>query len=175
MIIMLLIEPTMEYDKQIQDFKQDFIINEASLEGSGSLRKYETTEEWLKHIELFKDSSTCPKDTVPTSQYIFIRKYDNKMIGVIQIRHSFNDLIEKYAGHVGYSICPSERKKGYGSLMLKLALPICKELGINKVLITCVEGNLGSRGVIENNGGKYESTVYWKERDEYLERYWIDL
>ena len=59
--------------------------------------------------------------------------------------------------------------------MLSLVLPECKRLGIDHVLICCIQGNEGSRKTILNNGGKYESTVYWKDRDVYLERYWIDL
>ena len=59
--------------------------------------------------------------------------------------------------------------------MLGLVLPICREMGIRKVLITCIEGNEGSRRTILKNGGVYESTVYQAEMDRYLERYWIDL
>ena len=59
--------------------------------------------------------------------------------------------------------------------MLALTLPKCMELGIEKLLITCVRGNEGSRRTILKNGGVYESTVYEAERDRYLERYWIDL
>ncbi len=109
------------------------------------------------------------------TQYIYVRESDNKIVGVIQIRHYFNDFLEKYAGHIGYSVCPSERKKGYATQMLKLVLPECKRLGIDKVLVCCVQGNEGSKKTILNNGGEYESTVYLKERDVYLERYWIDL
>ena len=59
--------------------------------------------------------------------------------------------------------------------MLRLALPKCKELGIDQVLICCAQGNEGSRRVILHNGGEYESTVHDPERDQDLERYWIDF
>ena len=172
---MILIEPTMEYDKEIQAFKQDFQNHESSLDGSGNLRRFDNTKDWLDFVNKFKDPATAPKTFVPTTQYIFVREEDRKVVGVIQVRHYFNEFLREFGGHIGYSVCPSERKKGYGSLMLKMILPKCKELGIDKLLITCVKGNLGSRGVILNNGGIYESTVYCKERDYYLERYWIDL
>ena len=97
------------------------------------------------------------------------------MVGVIQIRHCFNEFLEKYAGHIGYSVCPSERKKGYATQMLRLALPECKSLGINRGLKCCVRRNEGSGKTILNNGGKYGSTVYLEKRDAYLEKYWIDL
>lgn len=59
--------------------------------------------------------------------------------------------------------------------MLRQVLPECRRLGIERVLISCVQGNEGSRRTILNNGGVYESTVYLAERDVCLERYWIDL
>ena len=94
---------------------------------------------------------------------------------MFQIRHYFNAYLEKYGGHIGYSVAPSERRKGYASQMLKLALPKCKELGIDKVLITCIEDNIGSRKTILANGGVYESSVYEPDEKINLERYWIDL
>ena len=63
---------------------------------------------------------------VPMNQYIYVRESDDKIVGVIQIRRRFNEFLEKYAGHIGYSVCPSERRKGYATQMLGLVLPICR-------------------------------------------------
>ena len=104
-----------------------------------------------------------------------MRESDSKVVGVIQIRHCFNEFLEKYAGHIGYSVCPTERRKGYATQMLRLALPACKALGLDRVLISCVEGNEGSKRTILRNGGVYESTVFEPGEGVYLERYWIDL
>ena len=172
---MKLIEPSMEYDRQIQAYRQEFLRYGGSMDGSGSLRRFDTTEEWLAQVEMLKKEETTPPHWVPMTQYICIRESDNKMVGVIQIRHYFNEYLEKYAGHIGYSVAPSERRKGYATWMLKEVLPECKRLGIEKVLISCVKGNEGSKRTILNNGGVYESTVYEPKGDVYLERYWIDL
>ena len=59
--------------------------------------------------------------------------------------------------------------------MLKMILPTCRELGLEKILITCLQENEASRRVIENNGGVFESTVYEPDEAVYLERYWINL
>ena len=67
------------------------------------------------------------------------------------------------------------RRKGYATQMLRLALPACKALGLDRVLISCVEGNEGSKRTILRNGGVYESTVFEPGEGVYLERYWIDL
>ena len=172
---MKLIEPTMEYDSQIQAYRREFLETEGSMDGCGSLRRFETTREWLDQVEALRRPETTPPQLVPSTQYIYVRESDSKVVGVIQIRHYFNEFLEKYAGHIGYSVCPTERRKGYATQMLRLALPACKALGLDRVLISCVEGNEGSKRTILRNGGVYESTVYEPGEGVYLERYWIDL
>ena len=172
---MKLVEPSMQYDAEIQAYRREFLEYGGSMDGSGSLRRFDRTEDWLAQVEALKRPETTPPGYVPMTQFLYVRESDDKIIGVIQIRHYFNEFLEKYAGHIGYSIAPSVRRKGHATAMLKAVLPECKALGIEKVLISCVQGNEGSRCTILNNGGVYESTVYWAERDVYLERYWIDL
>lgn len=172
---MILTEPSMEYDDQIQAFRREFLEMEGSMDGCGPLRRFERTQDWLDFVESLKRPETVPPRLVPMTQFLYVREDNKKVVGVIQIRHSFNDFLEKYGGHIGYSVCPSERRKGYASQMLALVLPRCRELGLKRVLICCVVGNEGSKKTILKNGGVYESTVYLKERDVYLERYWIDL
>ena len=172
---MKLIEPTMEYDSQIQAYRREFLETEGSMDGCGSLRRFETTREWLDQVEALRRPETTPPQLVPSTQYIYVRESDSKVVGVIQIRHCFNEFLEKYAGHIGYSVCPTERRNGYATQMLRLALPACKALGLDRVLISCVEGNEGSKRTILRNGGVYESTVFEPGEGVYLERYWIDL
>ena len=172
---MKLIIPSIEYDEQIQAYRNEFLVYGGSMDGCGALRHMDQTQKWLDQLEALAHVESAPPGYVPTTQYIFVRESDNKVVGVIQIRHSFNDFFEKYGGHIEYSVCPSERRKGYATQMLRLVLPECKKLGLDKVLVCCLQDNEGSRKVILINGGKYESTVYWEEREAQLERYWIDL
>ena len=175
MWLMKLIAPSMEYDRQIQAYRSEFLEYGGSMDGCGSLRRFDRTQDWLDQVESLKRPETTPSGLVPMTQYIYVRESDNKIVGVIQIRHYFNEFLEKYGGHIGYSVAPSERRKGYATQMLQQVLPRCKQLGIDKVLITCIQGNEGSRKTIQKCGGIFESTVYEAEHDRYLERYWIDL
>lgn len=160
---MKLIEPTMEYDQQIQAYRQEYLEYGGSMDGSASLRKFDKTQDWLDQLEPL------------TSQYICVREEDNKVVGVIQIRHRFNEFLEKYAGHIGYSVCPSERRKGYATKMLAQVLPECRRLGIFDVLVCCLEDNEASRRTILKNGGVYESKVFEPRDQIWIERYWIHL
>ena len=172
---MKLIEPTAEYRRQIQAYRQEFLACGDSMDGTGGLRRMEDPEEWVDHCRLFQNPELVPEGRVPATQFIFVREEDQKIVGMLQIRHFLNDYLEKYGGHIGYSVAPSERRKGYASMMLKSALPACKKLGINKVMITCTDHNIGSRKTILANGGVYESTVYESDEKVFLEKYWIDL
>lgn len=172
---MKLIEPTIEYEQQIRAYRKEFLDCCDSMDGTGALRHTEEPVQWIEHCLMCKDQDTVPDGLVPATQYIFVRESDDKIVGMLQIRHCFNDYLEKYGGHVGYSVAPSERCKGYASQMLKESLAECKELGIDQLLITCIDTNEASRRTILKNGGVYESTVFEPEEGVYLERYWIDL
>ena len=175
MVDLKLIEPTPEYAGQIKAYRKEFLDNGDSMDGTSGLRRYEDPQDWLKVVSDHKDPKTVQPGHSPATQYIFVRESDRKIVGMIDIRHVLTDYLSRFGGHIGYSVAPSERRKGYASQMLKRALQIVRGMGIERVLITCDEGNEGSARTIMNNGGIYESTVYEPDEQINLERYWIDL
>jgi predicted acetyltransferase len=94
-----------------------------------------------------------------------------RILGAIDIRHSLNEYLIGVGGHIGYGVRPSERRKGYASIMLSLALPIANELGLKKILITCNKSNTASEKTILKNGGILENEI--EDGDEIVMRYWI--
>lgn len=102
----------------------------------------------------------------------------DKFIGEVSIRHELTDALLRYGGNIGYGIRYSEWNKGIGTTMLSMALKYAKErLGLNRVLITCDDDNIGSARVIEKNRGilqdKIPNTI--DGRDIITRRYWIDI
>ena len=172
---LILIKPTAEYGVQIMEYRQEFLDSGDSMDGCGPLRRLDNPTEYLKVCADYENSKTVPVDKVQATQFFCIRKSDNKLVGMIQVRHHFNEYLEKYAGHIGYSVRPTERRKGYAKEMLKMALPFCKEIELDKVLISCSDSNIGSEKTILANGGVYESTVLEPNSNRFLKRFWITL
>ena len=160
---MKLLTPTMEFDREIQAFRREYLKSGESMDGGASLRKFENTRDWLNQLDELE------------SEFIFVREEDRKIVGLIQIRHRLNEYLSQYGGHIGYCVLPSERRKGYATQMLSLALEACRTLEIRDVLITCLAGNEASRKTILANGGEFESVVYEPESRSRIERYWIHL
>ncbi len=111
------------------------------------------------------------KDWVPSTLYWAV--VGEKFVGRLDLRHRLNKNLLLMGGHIGYAVVPSERKKGYGTEMLRLGLKKAKKLCIKKALVTCDEKNIGSKKIIEKNGGIFENKT--KNEGIYKLRYWIKL
>ena len=170
-----LVEPCEEYAEQIAEYKQAFLDADSSMDGCGPLRRCEDSLTYISECRKYTSPETLPEGLVLATQFFYIRKSDNCLVGMLQVRHYFNDYLSKFGGHIGYSIKPCERRKGYATSMLRAILPYCKDLGLDKILISCIDGNIGSEKTILNNGGVYESTVYEPDRKRNLKRFWITL
>ncbi|OMD43411.1 hypothetical protein BSK52_03055 [Paenibacillus odorifer] len=117
-------------------------------------------------IALSKGDNLQPNYVPQTNYWLLIDSYP---VGVGKLRHSLNDQLRKSGGHIGYSIRPSERGKGYGKIFLAELLKKAVDLGIDKVMLTCEPNNIASRKVIEANKG----ILYGIEDGKC--NYWISL
>ena len=177
--------PMLHHKAVAEDFKNDFFkMKEFIIPGSALLDQFEF-EQWLVHNANNRNENTVNSGWVVATTFFAIRKSDSKIVGIIDIRHSLeNDFLKNYGGHIGYSVRPNERKKGYATEMLKMGLEYIKSLNIEKVMIACFSDNISSIRTIEKNGGVlYETKPYVEEQNIKLPHsdvqsvniYWIKI
>ena len=163
-----LIRPSFAYADQVMQYKEAMILNRDSFDGCAGLEEVGSFEEWLDF-----DTRLKKKGYVPSEVFLAIRTEDDKVVGIIDYRRPLTPFLLEYGGNIGYSILPSERQKGYATEMLGLLLPICKEHGEEKVLLTCDKNNVASKRTIIKNGGVLENEISGEHG--IIERYWIKL
>jgi predicted acetyltransferase len=128
---------------------------------------YEEFPSFLIENVNYSKGINLPPGYVP--QTIYWLYIDSKPVGIGKFRHYLNDFLLKHGGHIGYCIRPTERGKGYGTIILREILKKAKDKAIGEALITCNDTNIPSRKVIEGNDGKLESII----QEEC--KYWIKL
>ena len=171
-----LILPSEEYLDQVWGYRQEMLDAGSSMDGTSALMQFDGPASWLEGVAQYANPATVPEGDVPITQFLAVRESDGRLVGMIQVRHCLNEYLRSFGGHIGYSVRPSERRRGYAKEQLRLCLPWCKQtLGLDRVLITCESSNPASRRTILANGGVYESTVHEPGADIDLERYWIEL
>ncbi|MDR3051480.1 MAG: GNAT family N-acetyltransferase [Oscillospiraceae bacterium] len=132
-----------------------------------------TFERMLAFARRMAEGRDLPPHMVQSTNYWLVRVPDNRLVAAACLRHRLNDRLLQRGGHIGYGVRPGERRRGYGTRMLALMLARCAALGIARALVTCDEGNAGSIGVIEKNGGELEDIRTGPDGLR-LRRYWID-
>lgn len=170
-----LVKPDATFSNDIEAYRAEMLAAGSSLDGTGPLRRMETAAEWLAFNRQLEQETDLPPNMVAADQFVYVREPDHKIVGMIQFRHTLNDYLLQFGGHIGYSVRVSERRKGYAKRMLADCLQYCRAFGLEKALITCKVENEGSRRTILANGGVYENTVFYETDNVYLERYWVTL
>lgn len=166
-----LVFPTLEYTDEILSYRAEFLAHGENMAGTSGLRFAESVEEWID--ELVEQRAGAVGDLVQATTFLTVRVADQRVVGMVNIRHRLNDYLRVYGGHIGYSIRRSERGKGYGKRQLSLALAECRRLGLRKVMITCDRSNAASRDVILANGGVFTRESIVDEQPTQI--YWIYL
>ena len=160
---------------EIAGYRQAFLDAGDSMDGTGSLRRMENPADWLAECRRKLRRETAPPGWVPCTQLCYVRGEDGRIVGMIDLRHELNDYLREYAGHIGYSVRPDERRKGYATRMLLEALPLCRAMRLGRVMIACLTDNEASRRTILRGGGVYWRTVHEPKENIDLEQYWIAL
>ncbi|MBQ4043470.1 MAG: GNAT family N-acetyltransferase [Clostridia bacterium] len=173
---LILTAPTLEYETEILAFRREMLAaqDEDGFAGCSRLEKYEAVEDWLDHLAKYASAASCPNGKVPSDTYLAVRVADDRVVGIIDLRHHIDHpILSLWGGHIGYSVRPSERGHGYAAEMLRLNLEICRGRGMKKILITCSPDNPASEKTIRKNGGVWEKDIVVD--GDTVRRFWITL
>ena len=147
-----LVAPKQGHKIAVMGFREEFLKAKERISGGAGLEQADNYEDWLghkyiPHYGLVDEAVFLAFDSV------------GNFIGISDIRLGTNGFIQTYAGQIGYSVRPSQRRKGYAPEILRLTLESAPQYGLQKILITCNEPNIASAKIIGKNGGVLEKTI----------------
>lgn len=173
---MKMVFPSLRYKEKAIEFIREFYAYGSEISGSGSLDRFlkeATYEQWLENVVSHMDIANLPETMAPSLTYFYVREEEDKIVGMINIRLALNEFLRREAGHIGYCIRPTERRKHYATAMLREGLRVCGVLGIEEVIVSCDKSNIASAKVIQNCGGVLEAEFYSEAFREVIQRYVI--
>lgn len=160
---------TTEYKKQLNDMMDEWTATDERIIPSAlTVNDYHDFDFYKNHLCRDKEINGL----VPDTTYFCLDTDRNIFVGAVNIRHYLTEKLKFSGGHIGDGIRPNERRKGYGSAMIGLALDKAKKMGINRVLMCCDKKNIASAKSIINNGGILENEV--DIDGTIIQRYWIN-
>lgn len=183
-----LVRPEKKHEKQAMEYIQEFETYGSKIHGIGGLTRYKDDYDgWLK--KLAADRIQEPnEERVPAETFFLMKKLPKalhlqegtteRLVGMVNIRLALNNELWAYGGHIGYSIRPSERRKGYNKVNLFLALKVCQNHGIEVTLLDCDKNNVGSAKTMRALGGRLIRECphkNWEGEDTIMQWYVIDV
>ena len=164
-----LIELTTDFEAEFHEMVEEF-------RAAGDLRYEPAPEDFPAYLELLLNATrglNLRPGIVPQNTFWLVR--NGRILGRSKLRHWLTPELEHEGGHIGYDIRPSERRKGYGTMILKLTLEKARDLGLRRVLLTCDSENIGSARIIEKNGGKLSGDAVSNRSGMLISQYWIEI
>lgn len=167
-----LIKPSVELEQAYLDYYEEWIRNSENIVPWVVKESPKDFSAYVQFLLNGEKEELVQDGLVPHSTYWLLHN-EGKIVGAVNIRHRLTPYLLERGGHIGYGIRPSERRKGYATAILSLALEKTKELGLGRVLVTCDRDNVGSEKAILNNRGVLESE-FTEENGNVVKRFWID-
>lgn len=172
---LVLVSPTLADAQKIEEYRAEFssgwtrvTADPDRIPGLDGLESYASAAEWLRYCDAMRGK---------ISWFMTVRESDGKPVGFLCLRHQleYDDDDPDFRSHIGYSIRPSERGKGYAKEQLRLGLEKAREAGLTQVRLICLDTNTGSQKTILANSGIYLDTLHGEESGLNVNRYDILL
>jgi len=169
-----LIEPSSEYVADLVAMSKEYVEHGTKQDRERYSLALKDPLGYIARAIDHGEGKNLPEGYVRQKTFWLVRD-DGRILANSRLRFELTPFLEHEGGHIGYSTRPSERRKGYGTIVCKLTFQRAKSLGFKRILITCDEDNVASARIIEKNGGRYENTVLSRETRKPKRRYWVDL
>jgi len=114
-----------------------------------------------------------PEGRVPAT--FLVAEAEGQIVGRVSIRHELNAYLAEVGGHIGYGVRPGFRRRGYATAIMRQSLAVASSIGLERVLVTCDDDNVGSAKVIENCGGVLENLAAGRDGSVPKRRYWVEI
>lgn len=169
-----LVKLSPEYRRHLSDMMEEWTDSGEKIIPYAIRRlDYRDFDSYLAGLEV--DAETAEKEGLVPDTTLFALDVERDIfVGAVNIRHYLNENLLLHGGHIGDGVRPSERRKGFATEMIRLALGECRRLGVTRVLMVCDKDNVGSAKSIQKNGGVLDNEI--TDDDGNIEqRYWIEL
>lgn len=173
--MLTLVKPHIRYKKQYQEMMHAWDTIHEKPETWVLQQDYSDFPALVLKFEELAQGIHIPAEYVPCSTFWAHEDSTDILIGAVNIRQALNDDLLFAWGNIGYEVRPDERRKGYATQMLHLALNECKRLNLDTVLLGCYKDNAASARTILKNGGILENEVNDPRTGKIIQRYWITL
>lgn len=172
-------QPSIIRKQDAIEYLNEHVSYNSKINGTGGLDRIlygMSYEQWLEDVlNMPNEEYANSLGYVPGYTYFLVRKEDDKIIGMVNIRYNLTEKMLKDCGHIGYGIRPTERGKGYAKIQLYLALEKSKELFLDRVMVVCDEANKASDRTIQALDGVLERKEIEQDKNMTLNIYWIDV
>jgi len=168
-----LVEPSLEWESAFRAMYLERV--DAGEIGAPGYHQRELPEDFAEHVEWLRSQETRDEPGRVRQNTFWLVRNGREIIGESRLRHALTPSLEQFGGHIGYMIRPSERRKGYGTKILALTLEKAREIGLDRVLVTCSPTNTASAEVILANGGVRDADGIDPETGNPTRRFWIEL
>lgn len=163
-----LVKPILELRKEALEYRQEhFDFGEQVINGSELFDKIDSYDEWLEKIVANASIETVDSNWVLTDTFFAVRVSDNKIVGIVDLRYQLNDFLKDF-GNCGYSVRPSERRKGYATEILRQICVIARKHGLKQLQLSVEKDNVASIKTIEKNGGNYCRSFTFENEEAYV-------
>lgn len=162
-----LVRPTLEMKEEAMAYRQaHFDACEHVISGSELLDQTEDYAQWVQDVAANTSPETVNPAWVVTDTFFAVDENDS-IVGIIDLRHTLNDFLQDF-GNVGYSVKPSERRKGYATEMFRQVREVARQAGMQELHMAVHRDNEPSVKTIVNAGGAaYRSFI--------AEEKWADM